>query len=224
MSDKAKQIGELLGLIIHDLRNPAATIAANTAFVKEVLPAGDEDLAESLADVEQALDDLLRGLEQVVWIGRWLSDEKAVGNIQDGDVCAALESLPQPSEGMSLRVECAQNPLRARGGAMIRPLVEVMVANSVQYARRGEIVVRVEKRDDEVWVSVVDGGPAVAPELRESCFTLEGQKSLKGRPDGRYGRALGLFAARVYAESIGGRIEADGEDGAAILRVRLSAA
>jgi signal transduction histidine kinase len=223
MSDRAKEIGQLLGLIIHDLRNPAATISANTAFVKEVLPAGDEDLVESLSDVDQALSDLLRGMEQVVWIGRWLSDQPAAGAIEDGDVCAALKQLPQPAEGMALKLELPDQKMVARGGAMIAPLVQVMMANSVQHARRGEIVVSAKREGDEVVVTVRDAGPAIANELRESCFTLEGQQGLKGRPDGRYGRVLGLFASRIYAESFGARVEAGGEDGAAELRVRLNA-
>jgi C4-dicarboxylate-specific signal transduction histidine kinase len=81
----------------------------------------------------------------------------------------------------------------------------------------------VERAGEEIVVTVRDGGAAIADELREACFTLEGQQELKGRPDGRYGRVLGLFASRIYAESFGARMEAGGKDGAAELRVRLKA-
>ncbi len=70
---------------------------------------------------------------------------------------------------------------------------------------------------------VRDGGPAIAEELRASCFEVEGQRALKGRPDGRYGRVLGLFAAQIYARSLGAHMEAGGRDGAAELRVHLEA-
>jgi K+-sensing histidine kinase KdpD len=125
---------------------------------------------------------------------------------------------------MKLRVDVPNERLFARGGASIAKVVDVMIANSVQHAQRGEIVVSATREGDEIIVTVQDGGRAVAKELRETCFTLEGQSALKGRSDGRYGRALGLFASRLYAESLGGRIEADGEDGAAIFRLRLRAA
>jgi len=223
MSDRAREVGRLLGLIIHDLRNPTATVGANVAYVREVLPPGDEDLAESLQDVDQALADLMRGMEQVAWIGRWLSDQPAAMQAADGDVRVALRDLPAPAEGMKLRLELPDEPLMARGGGATKKLVEVMIANSVQHARRGEVVVSARREGEEIVVSVEDSGPAVAPELRGSCFTLEGQHALKGRQDGRYGRVLGLFAIRIYAEALGAKVEADGEDGAAVFRVRFQA-
>jgi K+-sensing histidine kinase KdpD len=224
MSDRERELGKLLSLIVHDLRNPTATIGANVAFVGEVLPQGDEDLVESISDVNQALQDLVRGMEQIVWLGRWLDRQPAANPIEDGDVREALKDLPRPGEGMKLRVDVPNERLFARGGASIAKVVDVMIANSVQHAQRGEIVVSATREGDEIIVTVQDGGRAVAKELRETCFTLEGQSALKGRSDGRYGRALGLFASRLYAESLGGRIEADGEDGAAIFRLRLRAA
>ena len=70
-------------------------------------------------------------------------------------------------------------------------------------------------------IEVQDAGEAIAPELRQTAFTLEGQKALKGRLDGRYARFAGLFAAALVLDGIGGTIEADGEPGAAIFRVHL---
>jgi two-component system sensor histidine kinase BaeS len=222
MTDRGSEVGKAFGLIIHDLRNPAATIGANVAYVREVLPPGDDDLGEALADVELALGDLMRGMEQVAWIGRWLSDQPAV-LITDGDVRAALRDLPQPSEGTTLRIELPNEPLMARGGGAVRKLVEVMLANSVQHARGGNVVVAAARDGEEIVVTVTDTGAAVASELRDTCFTLEGQQAIKGRQDGRYGRVLGLFASKIFADTIDAKLEADGEDGAAVFRIRLAA-
>ncbi|MGB5312751.1 MAG: hypothetical protein WBN38_11835, partial [Polyangiales bacterium] len=79
---------------------------------------------------------------------------------------------------------------------------------------------------DGEWVviEVEDAGEAIAPELRDKAFTLEGQKALKGRLDGRYSRFVGLFAAAVVLDGVGGTIEAAGERGAAVFRIRLRGA
>jgi len=84
--------------------------------------------------------------------------------------------------------------------------------------------VRVYQDGGQVVIEVEDSGEAIAPELRDKAFTLEGQKALKGRIDGRYSRFVGLFAAAVVLDGVGGTIEADGESGAAVFRVRLRGA
>ena len=42
--------GQVLGLLVHDLRNPAATITANVDFLQEV-GLDDTDSVEALQDV-----------------------------------------------------------------------------------------------------------------------------------------------------------------------------
>jgi hypothetical protein len=65
---KPAQLEWLFGLIVHDLRNPAATLSANLGFVRDGM--GDptlpqSELQEAIADSEQALGDLMRGLDQL---------------------------------------------------------------------------------------------------------------------------------------------------------------
>ncbi len=79
--------------------------------------------------------------------------------------------------------------------------------------------VRVYQRGNRVVIEVHDAGEAIAPELRKGAFTLEGQQALKGRVDGRYSRFVGLFAAAVVLDGVGGTIEADGEKGFGNLEV-----
>ena len=70
----------LFGLIVHDLRNPAATLGANIGFVREVMDdpsVPPQELNEALSDAQQALTDLMRGLDQLAWIGRWANDRVA---------------------------------------------------------------------------------------------------------------------------------------------------
>ena len=70
----------LFGLIVHDLRNPAATLGANIGFVREVMDdpsVPPQELNEALSDAQQALTDLMRGLDQLAWIGRWANDHVA---------------------------------------------------------------------------------------------------------------------------------------------------
>lgn len=221
-----RDLGELLGLIVHDLRNPAATLGANVSFLKEVSAEGggetDEDLHEAIEDTEAALGDLRRGLDQLGWIGRWLAGHDPV-QVSDGDVVTALEKGAAQVGDVSARVDADERPLRARGAGTLVRWVELALLNSRVHARGSEVVLSARREGDGVVVAVRDDGPALATELRSVAFTPGGQVHLKGRSDGRYGRVAALFAMRVLADAMGATMEVGpgGEQG--WLRLRLHA-
>lgn len=214
-----EMIGALLGLIVHDLRNPTSTIGANLAYLREVGPGEDRDAREALEDSEVAVADLMRGLEQLAWISHWFRGEQ-VTQVSDGDVASALRAAADKHNSMDVRVEAPEG-LRARGGGTLARLLEVLLANSAQHARKTPVRLTAEQGERGVVVQLQDGGAAIHPDLRTKAFTLDGQQEIKGRVDGRYGRAGALFAAHVLAISMGAQLEAAGEDGAAIFRIVL---
>jgi signal transduction histidine kinase len=218
-------VGRLLGLLVHDLRNPAATIAANTDFLKDI-EFQDDDARDALADVHIALDELRRGLELVSWVGRSLSGQPAVADAT-ADVVPAVEGVCRSvadERGLPKVEIVGDGPFRARGGGSVAPMLRALIDNSRAHARNGTVVVRVRREGSEILVELEDSGRAIALELRDVAFTLTGQQQLKGRGDGRYGRFASLLACGVAATSLGAKIEADGEDGRAVIRIRLVAA
>lgn len=216
-------VGQIFGLLVHDLRNPAATISANVDFLKEVGPLDDES-EEALDDIRLAADELRRGLDLVAWIGRWLLGQLPV-EAANGDVGVFLKRLvsldtPVPVE-VSLRDE---GELYATGAQAVGEIVQVLLHNVKVYGGPDPAQISAHRDGEHVVVEIQDKGIALAKELRDLAFTLKGQKSLKGRLEGRYSRFVGMLAAAVAVEGIGGEIEADGEDGAAVFRMRLLAA
>lgn len=217
MSEGDERIGELLALVVHDLRNPVATISANLSFVREVGAVADNDVAEALADVDLATADLMRGLDHLSWIGRWLAGERALEG-PPGDARAAIENALKK---LDVVAEISGAPLTVRaGGAALTRLVDILVRNSLANAAPATVRVRARSEEGSVIIEIEDGGRAIAPELRAIAFTLAGQHVIKSRVDGRYSRSVGLLAARALADAIGAEIEADGTDGAAIFRIR----
>lgn len=219
------EFGKLIGLLVHDLRNPGATIGANVAYAREVAGSPDdaEDLDEALQDVELALRDLMRGLEQLGWLGRWLMNEEPT-HFGVADVGQALSALPTQYHSLNVVIEAPSEPLNAVGGGGLTKLIEILLANSAQHARRGDVVVRARGVGQEIVVEVQDQGPALHPDLRATALSVPGQQEIKGRPDGRYGRVAGLVALQVAVQAFGGRLEFDGTDGQAVMRIVLPAA
>lgn len=222
MSDRAthEEIAELLALIIHDLRNPVATVGANLSFIRDSVSEADVDAHEALEDAESAIGDLARGLEQLSWIARWLGGEPALEG-DPGDARATVRAGVH-RVGKPVSVTVPDEPVEvAAGGSALSRLVELLVRNAVTFADPPTVEVVLAQRDGHAVVEVRDAGRAISAELSASAFTLPGQNVIKTRADGRYSRGAGLLAARVLADAIGAELSAGGPDGAAFFRVRL---
>ena len=217
---KADEMGSVLGLLVHDLRNPAATITANADFLQEV-GLVDTDSVEALQDVKLAVGELRRGLDMLAWISRWFTGDVPL-EAANGDAGVFLERLERADTPVPVTVEIAEgDQLHAQGAQVAVEVVDLLLHNTRANVADPRATVRVYQQDGHVVIEVRDAGEAIAPELRDMAFTLEGQHALKGRLDGRYSRFVGLFAASVVLDGVGGKIEADGERGAAIFRVFL---
>jgi K+-sensing histidine kinase KdpD len=216
----AEEMGHALGLLVHDLRNPAATISANADFLQEVgLP--DIDSIEALADVKLAVGELRRGLDLLAWISRWFTGQVPL-EAANGDAGVFIRRLERQETPVPVTIEIDDTgQLYAQGAQVGVEVVDLLLHNARANAPDTTAAIRVYEESNRVVIEVQDSGEAIAPELRAKAFTLEGQKDLKGRLDGRYGRFVGLFAAAVVLDGVGGSIEADGEKGAAVFRVRL---
>lgn len=220
---KPADLESLVGMIVHDLRNPAATMGANMSFVREVIddPELDrEEIGEALGDAQQALYDLTRGLDQLAFIGRWINGT-APTNVAVEPLCDTLERMKARVKYGALEVALPPRDVMVRGGEALERLLELLVANGHQHAPREVVRVRAHVQGGEVHVEVEDRGKPIAAELRERAFTLEGQSQVKGRADGRYGRVGGLFVAALLAETLGARIEPYERDRYNVFRVVL---
>jgi len=219
----AGEMGDVLGLLVHDLRNPAATITANVDFLQEV-GLVDDDSVEALQDVKLAVGELRRGLDMLAWVSRWLTGQVPL-EAASGDAGVFLERLERADTPVPVTIEIERNDqLYAQGAQVAVEVVDLLLHNTRANVADPSATVRVFQDGDRVVIEVQDSGEALAPELRGAAFTLEGQQALKGRLDGRYSRFVGLFAAAVVLDGVGGTIEADGESGAAVFRVFLRGA
>ena len=220
---KADEMGILMGLLVHDLRNPAATISANVDFLQEV-GLSDPDSTEALQDVKLAVGELRRGLDLLAWISRWMSGQAPVEAVK-GDAGVFVKRLERAETPVPVTVEVnEQQELTARGAQVAVEIIHILLYNTRANIPGGSAHIRVFNSEDRVVIELRDEGEALAPELRESAFTLPGQKALKGRSDGRYSRFAGLFAASIALQGVGGTIEAGGNKGAATFTIRLRTA
>ena len=206
---KPAELESLVGMIVHDLRNPAATMGANMSFVREVIEDPDfdrQEIGEALADAQQALHDLTRGLDQLAWIGRWANGTPAA-NVSIESVRDTFERVQARVKYGALEITPPPSELKVRGGEALERLLDLLIANGHQHAPRSTVRLSAREQGGQVQIDVEDAGKPLASELRERAFTLEGQAAVKGRSEGRYSRVAGLLVAAVRAPTLGARIE-----------------
>jgi two-component system sensor histidine kinase BaeS len=129
------------------------------------------------------------------------------------EVAASFEALAVQAR-VRLRVETPDDlPLVELDPLRIRHMLGNLVANALRYAPAGsDILIAAEPGVDRVSLSVVDGGPGIAPEVLPHLFDRFA-RSAESR-----GSGLGFAIARRLVEAHGGtiRVERPAAGGTAI--------
>lgn len=193
----------MLRMIVHDVRNPIATLLANLE-VLDSIDANDPEVPEILDDLRTATRELDDGMRVLGRLGHWLSGAPTAKPGR-ADVIAAVR------KAVSVPIEAPSNPLVVKGGGEAGDIVAVLVASAMRYGRSA--MVRIEDTPDGVVVSVSDPGTPVDAEDREALFDLRGQLELKRASRGRYARFLGLPAIAAAVTDLGGTTWVDEVDG-----------
>ena len=217
----AEQLAPALGLLAHDLRNPASAILANLNFLESVRDMLPPDERDALADAVVATRELITGIEHLGWLARAIRSEPIVA-LADADVCQAVRTFAARTP--RVRVQLPDQPLRARAGNGLVRVLELLASNASQHAPGKPVHVRAERVGADVVVTFLDDASPIAEALRAEAFTVPGQMNLKGRADGRYGRMLGLAAVGVLVHAMKATIVARDEEGIAAFVITLASA
>jgi signal transduction histidine kinase len=209
-------IGGLLGLIVHDLRNPLSALHSNASFLQSARDATSPDVKEALEDVSASCEALGHIIDNVELLALALRGER---RFEQNTFTArelisdALSRSRSLAASYSVRVEFVPSPdadakLLANREMLGRALGN-LVKNAIQHAQDG-IPVRISARvaGERVLLLVEDSGSPVAPEFREKAFSAEGQVSAKAVTGARHSRGVGLFAARLAADAAGAQVRA----------------
>ena len=209
-------IGGLLGLIVHDLRNPLSALHSNASFLQTSRDATSPDAKEALEDVSASCEALGHIIDNVELLALALRGERRFEQnsftVREliADALSRSRSLAAsygvrveftPSSEVDVKLSTSREMLGRALGNLIK--------NGIQHAQDG-VPVRVSARSDgpRVTLLVEDGGTAVAGEFKEKAFTAEGQVAAKGQVGARYSRGVGLFAARLAADAVGAQVRA----------------
>ncbi len=211
-----QQKDELIEVIVHDLKNPLAAIAANAGFLTMAREM-NEDVRECSHSIASAADNMLRMVHNLLDVSR-AEDATLALRLVRVDVTQLVQQtcalMSRRAEGrrVSLAAEVPPNPLMLDAdNDLLRRLLENLIDNAVRYTPAGgKVTVSAFEDGREIALVVADEGPGVPVNQRERIFEKYAQLDrTEDRAQQRFGRGIGLAFVKLAVQSHGGRIWVD---------------
>jgi sigma-B regulation protein RsbU (phosphoserine phosphatase) len=212
---QAELIGELLGLLAHDLRNPLSALHSNLGYLDTVLAAHDGEARDAVEDGVVSCDGLSHVIDNVDLLGQVLRGGFRVQRSASpvaALIAGAVERCQSAarSHGLVLELDAKARQIHAVvdvGRDLATRALTNLIRNSIQHAPPSTTVaVSASIEGPRICVSVRDAGSPLVDDNRETAFTAEGQVAAKTRANSRYSRGMGLYCARLAAGLCGAEI------------------
>jgi signal transduction histidine kinase len=202
-SNRLAAWAEMARQVAHEVKNPLTPIQLSAEHLRRVFRDRGADFERTL---ERCTDTILKQVATLRGIVTEFSafarppatalEPQEMGRLLEDVLAPYLAALPPD---VTLRLEPAPGSVVVRGD---RRLIERAVVNLVENAlqavgERGEIAVRLARRDGRVEVEVEDSGPGLDPEIRERIFEPFFSTKIGGS-------GLGLALVKKIAEDHGG--------------------
>jgi signal transduction histidine kinase len=216
--ERISTIGRLASSIVHDLRNPLASIYGGAEMVMDgqLSEAQLHRVAGNIYRSSRAINDLL---QELVDVSRGRTQAPEVCRLSEV-IAAASDVQASPAEQQGVRIDAAIDPSielpleRAR----IERVFLNLIGNALEAMPNGGCVeIRAERNGDCILVRVDDTGPGIPASVRKHLF----QPFVSERKNGL---GLGLALARQTLLDHGGDLWAEAtESSGARFRLRLPA-
>jgi len=198
-----RDLQEFAAVISHDLRAPLRGLRYAATDAKAALTSGDAALAS--AGINQALSlsrrmsAMLTGLLEYARIGRKADVAEPV---QTGDLAGEIVESIQTGDNHRIEIE-GDWPAITTVVEALDIVLRNLIENAVKHHDRseGQIIVRADRTDGRLLISVRDDGPGIDPAWHEAIFLPFRQI------DDADGAGIGLALVKKTVESFGGTID-----------------
>jgi signal transduction histidine kinase len=209
LEEEKSRFLRFIGVAAHDLKAPLTAIQGFLWVMlggfageisekqKNMLERSTHRITELLTLISDLLDIPRIETGQIVQEMKEVSLRQIVRDSIDGQRNLAKE------KGIRLRVEIPESLPPVKGSATrLQQVITNLLNNAINYTPKGTVTVRVQARDRDLLVEVIDTGigipPADLPKLFEDFFRASNVESK--------GTGLGLSISRRIVEAHGGRI------------------
>ncbi|HVJ88948.1 MAG TPA: response regulator [Labilithrix sp.] len=207
-----RQKDELSALLVHDLKNPLASILANGDFVSEA-PSLEQPLREATRDILAAATTMHRMVVNLLDINRseeglLILNREPVKPARLIDELHAEARRRLMNREQKLLVNCSDAQLIDADPRLLFRILENLLDNCMKYTpSKGTIWIDVTDADgSSVEIRVRDEGKGIPADYRDRVFEKFVQVDRDARAHARTSHGLGLVFCRLATEAHGGKI------------------
>ena len=216
-SSEAEELGRLLGVIAHEIKNPLSTIKVNLRLVDEELQAGESsDIDQRLARARRKLAVIEKEttrLEQIL-DGFLRYTDRNQPNLSPIDVNSVLADMvdfysPQAAaHSITMRQALHKEPLlcQADAGMLKQAILNLFINAQQAICTTGELIVRTARVGNLAQIQISDTGKGISADRLSHLF----EPYQSSRPDGT---GLGLATVKKIIDAHNGDISVVSETG-----------
>lgn len=201
---------ELAAMVVHDLKNPLASLGANLRFVGT--RPESPDARDAILDSIELSDLMLRRVATILELARNASG-RLVANAESVSVREELNRIVQHERRRAerrkliLTTQCPEMLTLSADRELLRRMLENLTDNALRFADQGsEVRLAVERSADAIIVEVTNTSSTLDVSARDQLFSsFSHPPSVDG--DDVLHVGLGLSFCRIAARALGARFE-----------------
>ena len=209
---------ERIMAITHQLKTPIAAVKASAEMLWETQAELPEVRLRMVNSIVRGVDSLDRLVTELTEYGKMQNATIQLNRVESdlrsivSDTCVLLQPLFD-DKGIRLQLEAPPTlPWIMADPHRVQQILSNLIANAIQFTRRGgEISVRLRRDGERLLTQVQDKGPGI-PEAQQG-WVFEAFYGASDTSQRRSGSGLGLAIAKALTELHGGNIWLESQEG-----------
>jgi signal transduction histidine kinase len=206
---------EFLAFASHQVKAPMAVVKGYAELIYEGIENVPEQAKDFAKKIKESVDNLLVLIEEFMDYRR-IEEGKLEFNFEKLDIISLIREIVEKmkllamEKNLSLDFESKFDSLVMNVDKLrFSQVIQNLIDNAIKYTKEGWIKVKVDKKDNEVLISVSDSGIGMSKELQQKLFgQFVRDPSIKKEIRGT---GLGLYIAKHIVEAHKGKIWAESE-------------
>jgi signal transduction histidine kinase len=203
---------QIMAYLSHELRNPLQSVNLATTLLKGKMKNENEKSKDYVNTIEKSCNHMNKIINDVLDLSRLNSNEMVIDldvyNIHDiaMDSISALENEADVKK-IKISTQYGDNVPKSiyTDYTRIIQILTNLLSNAIKYSDKGEVILKIEYQDNNVFFHVVDEGMGIKSDEFNKLFKTYGQtsNSFNCKVDSQ---GLGLCVSQKIAKLLGGQI------------------
>ena len=212
--DRAKK--EFISIASHEMRTPLTIIRGNAELLKEkldVTPIQIEAMRKMIVSVEANSTKLFRIVNDFLDVSRieggyikFRKEKFNVANLLQDVVSEFKKSAEEGHLSLVLQLPPGELPEAFADRNYSEQIVANLMSNAIHYTEKGGVTVSVERQDPFIKILISDTGVGIEKARQTLLFQKFSTAGRSFTHSKEYGSGLGLYIARILAESMNCKI------------------